>query len=207
MRAMGRNIGRVLDSLEESGIVDDTIVILLNDNGGPSLTAAVHSYNQASNAPLRGHKFDCWEGGIRTPMVIRWPGAMKPGSTFDPMVSSMDILPTLVAAAGGIVPDSLDGVDLLPRVAGETEPHEFLCWQNTFANHEPQAAIRKGRSKLHAVTPILQRPTRDDWRLYDLSSDVGETSDIARQHPDVVDELSTQWMRWRAEMLDPVKPR
>lgn len=208
MRAMDRNIGRVLDALDAAGVAENTLVFFLNDNGGPALDAAVHSYNQASNAPYRGGKFDCLEGGIRTPMLARWPAKIKGGQAFAGLSSSMDILPTALLAAGIALPQDrpLDGVDLLPFLDGSKagDPHGSLCWQNFFGDEDKtgQAAIRSGKWKVHQNAPVTTGPKPGQWRLYDLGADPGETRDLAAEHPDVVLRLVEQWTAWRSGMTD-----
>lgn len=207
MRAVDRNVGRVLDALDAAGVADNTLVIFLNDNGGPALNATWHSYNQACNAPLRGYKFDCLEGGIRTPMLARWPGKIPAGEKFSGVISSMDYLPTFLTAAGVPLPTDrpLDGVNLLPFLFGETkgDPHEALYWQNMWANRV-QAAIRSGKWKLHKPVSGLTSEihAKRSWELYDLETDPGESRNLAAEHPELVKQLADQWSKWRSEMED-----
>ena len=118
--AMDRSIGRVLDRLDKHGIAENTIVVFMNDNGGGGSTGlhAGHSRNYANNKPLRGHKFDVLEGGLRVPLIIRWPKRAPSGKVYREMVSSTDVFPTLVAGAGLEMPKGqpADGVDLLPFI-------------------------------------------------------------------------------------------
>jgi len=217
--AMDRSIGRVLDRLDKHGIADNTIVIFLNDNGGGESTAryAAHSRNFANNKPLRGYKFDVFEGGVRVPMIMRWPGRVPAGDVYRKMVSSMDIYPTLVRAAGLGMPGDqhVDGVDLLPYINGENQskPHEWLCWQNRswlpktaggFVVPTPRVhncAIRKGNWKLvrleEKVDSVTPPPT---WQLYNLANNIGEQEDVAARHEDIVKELSVQFEQWRSSM-------
>jgi arylsulfatase A-like enzyme len=207
MRAMDRNIGRVLDALDVAGVATNTLVFFLNDNGGPALDAATHSYNQACNAPYRGHKFDCLEGGIRTPLVARWPAKIPAGQTFTGLTSSLDILPTALSAAGVPVPTErpLDGVNLLPHLTGQQSgpPHQSLCWQSFFGDEikTGQAAIRRGQWKLHQFAPVTTGPKPGAWALYDVAADPGESRDLAAQHPEVVRQLAAEWAAWKAAML------
>ncbi len=219
LAAMDRSIGRVLDRLDKHEIADNTIVLFLNDNGGGGSTAryAAHSRNYANNRPLQGHKFDVFEGGVRVPMIMRWPGHVPAGEVYHKMVSSMDAYPTLVRAAGLQMPKDqpTDGVDLLPYIRGEnqSEPHEWLCWQNrswlprTPGSHgvpTPKVhncAVRKGNWKL---VRLNEKIDSDDpspaWKLYDLSTDIGERKDVAAQNEDVVNELSDHFETWRSSM-------
>jgi|TARA_B110000037_G_scaffold222484_1_gene297557 arylsulfatase A-like enzyme len=217
--SMDRSIGRVLQRLDTHGIADNTIVVFLNDNGGGESTEryAPHSRNFANNQPLQGHKFDVFEGGVRVPMMIRWPGQVPADSVYGKMVSSMDLLPTLVEAAGLPMPSDqpTDGVDLLPFIKGEntSTPHEWLSWQNRswlprkeggFVVPTPNihnSAIRKGNWKLVRLNENLDSGVRPPaWQLYNLETDIGERNDLADKHTDIVKELSSQFDSWRSSM-------
>ncbi|MCP4848016.1 MAG: sulfatase-like hydrolase/transferase, partial [Verrucomicrobiaceae bacterium] len=217
--AMDRSIGRVLDRLDKHGIADNTIVVFLNDNGGGGSTDlyASHSRNYANNKPLRGHKFDVLEGGVRVPMIIRWPKHAPAGKVYGEMVSSTDVYPTLVAAAGLQMPKGqpADGVDLLPFINGKnaSKPHEWLCWQNrswlprqkgSYVVPTPKvhnSAIRKGNWKLVRMNEKIGSDAPPPaWRLYDLEKDIGEQRNIAKQHDDVVRKLAAHFNTWRSSM-------
>jgi arylsulfatase A-like enzyme len=217
--AMDRSIGRVLERLDEHGIADNTIVVFLNDNGGGESTEryAPHSRNFANNKPLQGYKFDVFEGGIRVPMILRWPGQISADKVYDRMVSSMDVFPTLIEAAGLQMPEdqSTDGIDLLPFIQGENEskPHEWLCWQNrswlpktegSFVVPTPKvhnSAIRKGNWKLVRLNEKLESGDLPSaWRLYNLANDIEERKDVSDKHGDVVKELSSLFDTWRLSM-------
>ena len=217
-RAMDRAVGQVLDELDKQGIANDTIVIFLNDNGGGGSTEqyASHSRNYANNSPFRGHKFDVFEGGIRVPMIMRWPGRLKAGSVYSKMVSSADIYRTAISAADLKMPsEEFDSVDLLPYLTGKVkgEPHDWLCWQNRSRlpksdgglyrprSREHNCAIRKGNWKLVRLNENVDSNDRPPaWQLYDLASDVGEQHDVAAKHPEVVRELGQLFNAWRADM-------
>jgi arylsulfatase A-like enzyme len=216
--AMDRAVGQVLDELDKQEIADDTIVIFLNDNGGGGSTEqyASHSRNYANNSPFRGHKFDVFEGGIRVPMMMRWPGHLKAGSVYSKMVSSADIYRTVVSAAELEMPaEKFDSVNLLPYLTGKEkgEPHDWLCWQNRSRlpksdgglykprSREHNCAIRKGNWKLVRLNENIDSKSRPPaWQLYDLASDVGEQHDVAARHPEVVRELGQLFNAWRADM-------
>ena len=131
VRAVDRNVGRVMDKLQELGLTGNTLVVFANDNGGGGNNAAMHTRNTAINIPYRGHKFDVLEGGVRVPFIMRWPGQVPAGQTFDGIVSTVDVFPTFAKVANASVPGNLDGVDLMPYLKGEKtgHPHETLCWQ------------------------------------------------------------------------------
>jgi arylsulfatase A-like enzyme len=217
--AMDRSIGRVLDRLDKKGIADNTIVLFLNDNGGGGNTTqyASHSRNFANNKPLRGNKFDILEGGVRVPMLMRWPKQIPAGEVYGEMVSSTDVYPTLVAAAGLQMPEGqpTDGVNLLPFINGKntSKPHEWLCWQNRSwiprekggpVKPRPKvhnSAIRKGNWKLVRMNEkIASKAPPPPWKLYDLSKDIGEHKDLSKQHRNVVKELGSLFNKWRSSM-------
>ena len=217
--AMDRSIGRVLDRLDKHGIADNTIVVFLNDNGGGGSTDlyAAHSRNYANNKPLSGHKFDVLEGGVRVPMIMRWPKHAPAGKVYGEMVSSTDVYPTLVTAADLQMPKGqpADGVDLLPFINGKntSKPHEWLCWQNRswqprkkggFVVPTPKvhnSAIRKGNWKLVRMNEnIGSDASPPAWKLYDLTQDIGERKDLADKHKEVVKELDTHFEKWRSSM-------
>tara|TARA_B110000495_G_scaffold200577_1_gene216110 strand:- start:1895 stop:3343 length:1449 start_codon:yes stop_codon:yes gene_type:complete len=218
LTAMDRAVGNVLDQLDKHGIAKNTIVVFLNDNGGGGTTAqyAAHSRNWSSNGPFRGHKFDVYEGGVRVPMMIRWPGHIQAGSVYKKLVSSADLYRTLITAATLEMPEeTFDSVDLLPYLTGaKTDaPHDWLCWQNrswlpksaggkvVHKSRIHNSAIRKGKWKLVRLDENLD--SKDDppeWRLYDLVSDIGEQRDVAAKHPEVVRELGQLFNGWRSDM-------
>jgi arylsulfatase A-like enzyme len=202
--ALDRNVGRVLDALNSAGVEDNTIVAFLSDNGGPAHDAAGHSRNMANNGPLRGHKFDVLEGGIRTPMVFRWPARFPAGKTFEGISSSMDIAATFLAAANLLVAGEKppDGVDLTPFLSGQKsgDPHETLFWEcNWF--RAPDCAARRGTWKVIQTRTGSGGAEPDKWELYDLSRDIGETRDLAAQHPEVVREMDEAYRKWRSRMV------
>ncbi len=185
--SMDENIGLVLDALDRLGIADNTIVVFASDNG-PSFAYNVEWPEDwprelmGSAGPLRGHKGQYYEGGIRVPFIMRWPDRLKAGSTYDRAVSTLDLYPTFCAAAGAPIPDNtrLDGVNLLPYLSGEKagDPHEVLYWSNA-----GRGAVRRGDWKLYAGQPG-GKP-----QLYNLADDLAETRNLAAKHPDVLAEL------------------
>ena len=223
LTAMDRGIARVLERLDTHDIADNTIVIFLNDNGGGGSTRqyAPHSRNFANNLPLRGHKFDVLEGGVRVPMIMRWPGRAPAGKVYRKIVSSMDVFPTLLSAVGLTAPKDqrVDGVNLLPFIRGENEggsdsgPHEWLSWQSrswlpeaaggpgvpTLGVHS--SALRKGKWKLVRIDEKIDSTGRPPaWQLYDLANDIGEREDVSDRHEEVVNELSALFDTWRSSM-------
>ncbi len=187
--AMDRAVGKVLASLEEQGLDKNTIVIFTNDNGGPS------DDNVSNNAPLSGTKANHLEGGIRVPFLMKWPGVIEAGDYKLP-VSTLDLLPTFVAAAGGDISklENLDGVDLMPFIKGQVEgrPHQTLYWKK-----ESRGAIRDGDWKL---VRFPDRPAE----LYNLAEDMSEIHNLADENPDLVKELYKKLFAWELTLERPL---
>lgn len=190
--AMDEVIGRVLKSLRQAGMEEDTLVCFISDNGGPITR---NSPNASSNTPLRGGKGETWEGGIRVPFFMRWPGRLTAGTTYTQPVIQMDLTATALALAGAVVDAkwTMDGVDLMPFLQGaEGEPHRFLYWD--CPSNARQWAIRQGKWKLTYALP--GKASKPLLGLYDLSQDVGEERDRSTEHPERVKELQAAWAEW-----------
>src|SRR5579875_2853168 len=145
LTAMDESVGKVLDALRSAGLEEDTLIFFLSDNGGPTMLGT--TINASRNDPFRGSKRTTLEGGIHVPFVVQWKGKLSAGRVYDRPVIQLDILPTALAAAGvAAAPDwRLDGVNLLPHLAGEASapPHDNLYWRMG-----EQTAIRRGDWKL-----------------------------------------------------------
>lgn len=187
--AMDDAVGRILAKVREHKLENDTLIVFLSDNGCPVMTGA------GTNAPLNGEKCTYYEGGIRVPFILQWPGTLPAGKTFSHPVVSRDLLPTFLAAAGVQVP-ALDGVDLVPYLSGKKAgaPHDALYWRAGKGR-----AVRMGKWKLVEFGEGYSK-------LYDLSQDIGEKRDLSAQHPDVVKELRQSWKAWSAGMAKPRWP-
>ncbi len=185
-------VGRVVGKLAAEGLDRDTLVVFLNDNGGHPLA------NAARNDPLRGQKGTVFEGGIRVPFVVSWPGRIPAGGVYSQPVASLDVLPTALAAAGGEPPAGLrlDGVNLLPHLTGSDDrpPHAALFWR--YGDHR---AVRAGRWK-------LTMPADGPPGLYDLVADVAESTDLSAAHPETLAELTRLFAAWDAELPPPRWP-
>jgi arylsulfatase len=184
---MDRSIGRLMDLLKELKLEDNTLVMFSSDNGAIGGYAGTDSVFFKSNGDLRGMKGSLYEGGIRTPLIFRWPGKIKAGSTSDLPTAFWDVLPTLCDAAGIATPKEIDGVSVLPTLVGRDgqREHEFLYWE--FPGYSGQQAVRAGKWK--AVRQNLGKgPSAVE--LYDLAADPNETKDIAAEHPEVVKRLA-----------------
>ena len=187
IEAMDTAIGRFLKELDEAGLRERTLVLFTSDNGG----------YDSDNAPLRGLKGMLYEGGIRVPWMVRWPGRVKPGSICDTPVISTDCFPTLLEAAGlQPSPDvPLDGRSLVRLLEGSADlERDTLCFHYpNYAFHKQNrlgSAIRKGRFKL------IRFYDTDDVELYDLSTDIGETRNLAGSSPQLARELNTSLDAW-----------
>lgn len=200
LSAMDDAIGQVLKELDVSGRAENTMVIFHNDNGGPTTRNAV---NGSSNAPLRGSKCETFEGGIRVPLAIRWPGIIQPGTTYDEPVMTFDLSATALALAEAN-DANVDGVNLLPFLSGKRRgsPHEALFWRSRTRNNN--YAVRRGDWKYVYSTEGTERPgpkqtpARD--YLFNLADDLGEQSDLSAQRPEVLKELKQLYAEWDRQM-------
>jgi len=185
---MDEGIGAILAKLKNDGLENDTIVIFTSDNGCPVYT------NPKGNDPLKQGKSTYFEGGIRVPFLIKYPGHINPGSVYRNPVISLDIFPTVTTAAGIHTRSKLDGVNLLPFLkSGKTGvPHEVLYWRAG-----SQHAIRYGNWKYYTADPSMKR-------LYDLSEDEGEKKNFFSQRPDMVAKLDARWKSWNTTLAQPV---
>lgn len=188
--AVDDGVGLVLDQLKKMGVEDNTIVVFLSDNGGPS-----HK-NGSNNKPLRGRKGQLFEGGIRVPFALRWPAQIKQGMVYDKPISSMDIFATMVAQNEGKIQlkNELDGVDLLPYFKGENKglPHEKLLWR---IHDRGEVAIRQINDKLIIGDGEPQ--------LFDLKADLGETHNKGVTPTELFQQLEQEQQEWLSNMKPP----
>lgn len=181
--ALDRNVGRVLEALRKHGLETNTLVVFFSDNGGKP------NNNGSLNTPMRGEKGQVWDGGIRVPFCLQWPAQVKGGRTLEFPVTSLDLLPTIVTAAGGKV-DGVDGINLIPLVTGETEPpNRALYWRFNRA-----WAVRDSEWKLVKVKEGGLP------HLFHIAQDTSETNDLYAQQPDVVKRLQTAYDTWDATL-------
>lgn len=178
MRSVDRSVGDIIETLEEEGIADNTIIVFSSDNGGAGYIGLPDV-----NAPYRGWKLTLFEGGIRVPMLMRWPDQIAPGTQIASPVAHIDLMPTLAAAGGASVPDGveLDGKDLLPLATGATteDPHDAIFW--TSAHYR---VVRQGDWKLQ----LSERPKKA-W-LFNLGEDPTEQTNLADQNLPKLAELT-----------------
>ncbi len=194
--SVDERVGRLLDTLDQFGLTDHTIVILFSDNGGLSRPIAT------SNAPLRAGKGFPFEGGVRVPLIIRWPGVVSAGSECSATVTSTDFFPTLIDILGLDENPGLqtgcDGVSLQPllRQSGSLQ-RKAIFWHYPHYNligGYPYGAVRRGDWKLIEFYEDMH------VELYNLNEDIGETKDLSSQRPDLVAELRGSLHRWRRQI-------
>ncbi len=193
-------VGQVLDKLKELKIDDSTVLFFSSDNG-PHKEGGVDPKFFQSSGPLRGIKRDLYEGGIRVPLIVRWPGRIKAGTTNDQAWAFWDFLLTAAELASAKVPPALDGISLLPTLLGQpqTNRHDFLYWE--FHERGFQQAMRMGEWK--AVRPQAGAPLE----LYNFSTDLGEKQNVAGQNSEVVARIEEYLKGARSESeLWPIKP-
>lgn len=205
LELMDQQIGLILDQLDELGLAEDTIVVYLTDNGGSTC-------NYGVNLPLRGTKYTLWEGGVRVPFLLRWPGRVAAGETSRALTSSMDILPTALAAAGA-APTSYAHVDGLNLVAPASFEHDGGAQAGHSALHWDcgwQWSLRRGDWKLSWVEPgspvadairdVEHAEPGSGYFLCDLSADPAETTNLVESSPDILAELIAVHEGWVADV-------
>lgn len=208
IESVDHGIGRLLNQLKKLGIEDNTIVVLASDHGGLSARGGKREV-ATSNRPLRAGKGHLYEGGLRIPLLVRWPGSVKPGTEIATPISTLDLLPTLTDMAGIKLPAKAgaDGLSLTGLLQTGTPPQ-----RNTFYWHNPaprpastadwfSSAIRMGNWKL------LDFPTEKRVELYDLATDPGESKNLADSHPAERDRLLAKLNTWRAEVGASTTPK
>ena len=198
--AMDQAVGKVLKTLDDNGLTEDTIVIFFSDNGGLSTSEG----SPTSNLPFRAGKGWTYEGGIREPLVIRWPKTIKPGGTCDTPVISTDFYPTLLAACGlDLLPEQhKDGTGFLDLLKNPAAKHERapLFWHYPHWGNQggiPSSAVREGNWKL------IEFHWKKGFELYDLAKDPGEKHNLAAENPDKVAELKARLAALAAQALPP----
>ncbi len=200
IHSLDQNVGRLLAKLEHLGIADNTVVIFYSDNG--AYVGEINGRVTTSNHPLRSGKGSLYEGGIRVPLIIRWPGVTKPASVCHQPVSSIDFFPTIIQIAG-IEADqrrssSIDGVNIAPLIENpkkETD-REALFWHypHYYSTTTPVSAVRSGKWKL------LEFFEDGRLELYNIEKDIGEKNNLAKTNPDITDKLKKRLHRWRQDV-------
>jgi arylsulfatase A-like enzyme len=187
-----RHVGEVLALLKELGLDEKTVILLTGDNGGLDYFAddqhprGFHApnVNPRTSVEFRGHKGNIYEGGLRVPMIFRWPNRIAAGRVSDFLCYFPDVFPTFTELAGAPTPTDLDGLSIVPELLGEAatgrkqQAHEYLYWEFL-----AQTAVRMGTWK--AIQPAKEAP----WELYDLAADISEQHDLAKQQADVLAKM------------------
>jgi len=206
VESVDKSVGRILDKLDELRLSENTIVLFFSDNGGlvkrfdgiPLLAKSKqHIYEDdtllyiaSSNAPLRAEKGTTYEGGIREPFIVKWPGKIEPGQVSDALISSVDFYPTFVSLAGGNLPNGqvFDGKNILPELMGNNEePERLLFWHYPVYHHDvPKSVIRKGDWKL------IENLVDHTFELYNLKKDISESKNLAESNPEKLNELKRE---------------
>lgn len=214
MEEMDWSVGEIMKTLETNGLKKNTIVIFTSDNG-PWLTYGNHAGNTGG---LREGKGSAWEGGVRVPFIISWPGQVSPGSICNNLAANMDLLPTIVNICKAKQPvKKIDGVDIMPllKQVKDANPRDELVY---YYDRNNLKCVRKGQWKL--TFPCISQTYKkssaianDGWSgkyasdsvrlaLYDLRTDPGETLDVKEQHPEIVQQLMTIADKYRKELGD-----
>jgi arylsulfatase A-like enzyme len=185
---LDRDVGRLLDLVKELNLEENTLVIFTSDNGPTSAGGADPKFFDG-NGPLRGIKFEFYEGGIRAPMIARWPGVIEAGTETDHISAHWDMLPTFAELAGMKAPKDIDGTSMAPLLSGDAagqKPVPFLYWEGYARGGEQ--VVRRGPWKAIRTKVIDARKTA--FELYNLDADLAETTNVAEQNPDLVAELT-----------------
>ncbi|WP_372647263.1 sulfatase [Draconibacterium sp.] len=211
VESVDKSVGRVLDKLDELGLAENTIVLFFSDNGGlksrfdeiPLIDKSKqHIYENdsllyiaSSNTPLRAEKGTVYEGGIREPFIVRWPGKIGSGLVSDALISSVDFYPTFMALAEANMPEIqvFDGKNILPELMGNNrEPERALFWHYPVYHHDvPKSVIRKGDWKL------IENLVDGSFELYNLKEDISETNNLAEVNIARLKELKTELKAWQ----------
>ncbi|MFO0797437.1 MAG: sulfatase-like hydrolase/transferase [Gemmataceae bacterium] len=203
MASMDDAVGAVRAKLRELKLEENTLVFFVSDNGGPTMAGT--SVNGSVNTPLRGSKRTTLEGGVRVPYFVAWPGRLPAGRTEDRPVIQLDFYPTALSAAGvEVKPEwNVEGVNLIPHLSGPTlrPPHEALYWR-----FGQQMAVRQGDYKLVRYDSAADggKGGVTGPRLYNLATDVGESTDLTTREPEKAKQLQVLWDTWNTRNVAPL---
>ena len=184
---MDEHIGKILTLVADLGLEDNTVVMFSSDNGATFDVGGVNRFFFNSVGELNGHKGRVLEGGIRVPFIVKWPGNVEPGTVSDHISAFWDILPTVRDITGASYPYEIDGISLLPTLLGESNQseHEFLYWE--YHAYGAMQAVRMGNWK--GIRLNTREEPDGPIALYNLETDVGETTDVSEQYPDIVAQI------------------
>lgn len=193
VHALDDEVGRIVESLDQLGLRENTIVYFLSDNGGPE-----HA-NSSDNGPLRGGKGEVYEGGIRVPFIVSWPGRIPEETINEHPVMSIDLMRTSLELAGAPIDDTLEGVNLMPFLSGARSgaPHEALFWR---MENGVDYAVRSGSWKL------AKARDQAGIQLYNVDDDISESRNLASEKPEVLGRLIALYEEWNAQNIPPFFP-
>ncbi len=202
-----RHVGEVLGLLKDLGLDEKTIVFFASDNGASMRNEGTLD----SSGPLTGHKRSMHEGGIRVPLVVRWPGKVPSGRVTDLPTYFPDVMPTLCDLAGATprMPEAIDGLSIVPTLLGrpgEQKRHDFMYWEWS-RRYSPQGKAEKLRQAVrHGNWKALRHDHTKPWQLYDLSEDLAEKRNLAEAHPDVVKRIDAWVQATRTDPPPQIEP-
>ena len=178
---LDRDVGRIVNLVNELGLTDNTLIIFTSDNGGHS--TIWKEFN--TNGPLRGYKRNLTEGGIRVPFIARWSGKVPAGKTSDEIIAFQDMMPTFAELAGANCSENIDGISVVDAVLGGKvkNPHQYLYWDYGFCRDRYDQAVRIGNWK------GIREGQGKKTQLYDLNTDIGEENDVSVKHPNIVRQI------------------
>ena len=202
IKSLDDSVGRIVGTLDELGITENTLVVFASDNGGLGYPEDGKRPNNTSNLPLRGQKGSEFDGGLRVPYIFRWPGKVPAGTVCHEVISGVDLYPTFLALAGAAKPShTLDGTNLTPLLV---DPQERLGSREVFwyfpsysSFHRPSVVVRRGDWKL------IHLFETGESELYHTGDDIGETTNVAAEHPELVKELESCIREWMEEAKAP----
>ncbi len=186
---LDEQVGEIMKKVEDLGLAENTLIIFTSDNG-PHKEGGADPVYFNSNGPLKGFKRDLYEGGIRVPMIAKWPGKIEAGAVSNHISAFWDIFPTFAEIVGSSPPTNIDGISFLPELLNKStqqQQHEYLYWE--FHERGGRIGIRKGDWK-GVRYDVLKNPT-SPLELYNLKTDIGETTNVSTQHPEIIQEMET----------------
>jgi len=188
LKVVDEGVGMIMEKLETLDISDRTIIVFTSDNGGDEPLTSI--------LPLRGGKSTLYEGGIRVPLIVKWPGTVQPGSVCKTPTITPDFYPTFAEIIGAKIASShhIDGTSIVPLLKGRTIDRDALYWHYPLIRERSSGAIRKGNWKL------IEFFKRQQVELYNLAEDIGESKNFANQYPEKVKELHDLLSKWRREV-------
>jgi arylsulfatase A-like enzyme len=211
-------VGEIMARLVESGLAENTMVVFLSDNGAPiydsqGVTPIKVGQNASSNGPLSGFKGNLLEGGIRVPFLMSWPGRLAAGRTVSWPVSTLDLTPTFLAAAGAPSMEGADGVDLLPYLEPELSangPERALFWR-FHTQRCLQGAVRRGPWKWVSAGPEPGQGfhfppgslASEEKGLFNIADDPAEKTNLIAEHPEIAASLQKEFQEWNKTLIDP----